>query len=98
MNDFYLNFTFKPAANGREDSDDDIDIEDSYPSIPAANGFPIQQQLQALYSSRGQTTATTSKTDTSRHHPPVSIALPRYSRYIIVESSISFKLFFLEVQ
>ncbi|CAB4012912.1 Hypothetical predicted protein, partial [Paramuricea clavata] len=82
------------SANGREDSDDEIDIDDSYPSIPAANGFPIQQQLQALYSSRGQTTASTSKTVTARHHPPVSIAIPTYSsdeqspeKYTSVENS-----------
>ena len=67
------------SANGREDTDDDLDVEDSYPSIPSSNGFPIQRQLQALYSSRGETTATTSKTITARHHPPVSIALPTYS-------------------
>ena len=81
-------FIFVPnlAANGREESDDDVNIEDSYPSIPAANGFPIQQQLQALYSSRGQTTATTSKTVTSRYHPPVSLTMPTYSRYVKLDT------------
>ncbi|XP_028408036.1 lysine-specific demethylase 7B-like isoform X2 [Dendronephthya gigantea] len=68
------------SANGREESDDDVNVDDLYPSFPPANGLPIQQQLQALYSSRGQTTASTSKTTTStRHHPPVSISMPRYS-------------------
>lgn len=73
---------YKLLANGREDSDDDVDVEDSFPPITSANGLPVQPQLQALYSSRGQTTAATSKTVSTRHHPPVSIATPSYSRWV----------------
>ncbi|XP_046841097.1 lysine-specific demethylase 7A-like [Xenia sp. Carnegie-2017] len=62
------------TSNGREMSDEDVDVEDAFPAIPEANGFPIQQQLHALYNGMGKTTSTTLKTASTRHHLPASIA------------------------
>ena len=74
-------FFFSYTVNGRDSpqSDSDINIDEEFPSF--TNGHLIQQPQP--FASRGQTTASTSTTVSSRRNPtmtPVSILIPPFAR------------------